>query len=174
VTPAETTEHAHRIVIADANVLINLIHVSRLSICWNLPGYGFVAPEHVHEEITNVGQRAVLDEALTQGHLRTEAITDPAAIQLFADLTARLGRGEAACLALAVHTGWAVASDEKGRFRKEVLSRIGNDRIVGTADLFVLAIRCRLLTIQEADADKVSLESRRFVMPFQSFSELLT
>ena len=74
----------------------------------------------------------------------------------------------------AVFTGWTVASDEKGRFRREAQDRLGSDRVIGTADLFILAIRCRLLTIEEADADKLTLEVRRFTMPFQSFGELLS
>ena len=174
MNPSEPTEHEQLVVISDTNVLINLIHVSRLHLCCDLPAHAFVLPEHVYVEITDVPQRKALDEAIAEGYLRIHRTTDPDTIRLFGELTSRLGRGEAACLALAVDTGWTVASDEKGRFRAEAVDRIGNDRILGTADLFLLAIRCGLLTVQEADADKATLESRRFAMPFESFSELLT
>ena len=34
------------IVVTDANVLINLMHVARLDLCARLPGDGFVVPDH--------------------------------------------------------------------------------------------------------------------------------
>ena len=74
-----------RVVVTDANVLINFMHVGRLSLCAELPNLEFVVPDHVRH----------------------------------------LGRGEAACLVLAEKNGWTVASDEKGRFRREAVARIG-------------------------------------------------
>ena len=102
---------------------------------------------------------------------RIALITDPEDIDLFAELITHLGRGEAACLVLAARYGWTVASDEKRRFRREAVQRIGSDRVIGTADLYALAIRAGLITIEEADVDKATLEARRFKMPFGSFRE---
>src|SRR6185436_15539716 len=94
-----------------------------------------------------------------------------ASLTLFTQLVVHIGRGEAACLALAVAKGWMVASDEKRRFRREAEARLGKDNIVRTQDIFVLAIATGLLTIEEADADKATLERRRFRMGFASFRE---
>jgi hypothetical protein len=44
---------------------------------------------------------------------------------------------------------------------------------MGTADVFVLAIRAGLISISDADADKALLAQRRFRMPFASFGELV-
>ena len=55
------TELARCVVATDANVLINLIHVSRLHLCRELAGYDFVVPDHVREEIVREDQRAMLD-----------------------------------------------------------------------------------------------------------------
>ncbi len=66
-----------------------------------------------------------------------------------------------------------MASDEKRRFRREAVGRIGADRILGTADLYIRAIRAGLIAVDEADADKAMLEDRRFKMPFGSFRELV-
>lgn len=160
-----------RVVVADANVLVNLIHVSRLHFCSDLPGLMFMVPDHVREEITRREQRAELDQALDSGLLHLVSITDLGAISLFADLVARLGRGEAACLVLAEKHGWSVASDEKGQFRREAVGRLGETRILGTAELFVRAIDANLITVEEADADKAALERKRFRMPFRSFRD---
>lgn len=159
------------IVVADACVLINLMHVARLDLCARLPGLELVVPEHVREEI--IRQRAALEDAISRGVLRLEAITDLTAFALFAQLTERLGRGEAACLTLAAERSWLLASDEKGRFRREAEERLGKDRILGTADLFLKAIHAGLMTIDEADADKKVLEARRFKMSFASFRDLI-
>lgn len=165
------TDRVQRIVVSDANVLINLMRAGRLELCRDLPGLEFVVPDHVREEITVPEQREALDDAVADGLFQIAAITEPKDIALFADLTVHLGRGEAACLVLAARNGWTVASDEKRRFRREAVNRIGEDRIIGTADLFIRSIRAGLLTIEEADADKTLLEERRFRMPFRSFRE---
>lgn len=161
------------VVVTDANVLINLMHVTRLELCARLPGHEFVVPDHVREEITDAGQRSTFEQAVARGIFRIEAITGIESVMLFAELTLHLGRGEAACLAIAVERGWSIASDEKRRFLREAESRIGRARILRTHDLYVLALRAGVLTVEEADADKAKLEQRRFRMPFASFHELV-
>ena len=84
-----------------------------------------------------------------------------------------MGRGEAACLALAVTENWIVASDEKRRFRREALARLGEGRILTTPGLMVLAIRAGIITIEEADQAKAVLETKRFTMGFASFNEFI-
>ena len=162
-----------RVVVTDANVLINLMHMVRLDLCAALPGLEFVIPEHVREEIKTPEHRKALDSALAGGLFRIASITEPEDIALFADLTVHLGRGEVACLVLAIRHGWMVASDEKRRFRREATSRIGADRIIGTADLYLRAIHANMITIEEADVDKARLEAKRFKMPFGSFREVV-
>lgn len=66
-----------------------------------------------------------------------------------------------------------VACDEGGRFRREALTRVGQDSLVNTPGLVVLAIRRRLLTIEEADGIKDVLATRRYKMPFESFRDLV-
>lgn len=41
-----------RVVVADANVLINLLHVGRLEKCSRVPDLELVVPNHVWEEIS--------------------------------------------------------------------------------------------------------------------------
>ena len=161
------------IVVTDANVLINLMHVARLDLCSRQPGYEFVVPDHVRAEITDANQRVALDDAVVRSVVRIEAITDVSAVTLFTELIAHIGRGEAACLTLAIERGWWVASDEQRRFRREAERRIGADRIIGTKDLYLLAIRAGLLTVEQADEDKTVLERHRFKMDFESFCDLV-
>jgi predicted nucleic acid-binding protein len=162
-----------RTVVTDANVLINLMHVSRLGLLAKIPNHEFVVPEHVREEITVATHRTTLDAALTAGWLKIEVIDDIGAITVFTELIARIGRGEAACIAIAAQKGWLIASDEKKRFLREATARVSVGPILTTVDVFLLAIKAGLLTIEEADADKVTLEGRRFKVPFGSYREIV-
>lgn len=166
------TDEQRRVVVADASVLINLIHVSRLDLCSRLPGISFVVPDHVRDEIKYPDQREAFDRAVEGGVFQIVSITDLADIADFSNLTAHLGRGEAACLVLASRNGWDIACDEKGRFRREALERLDADRILGTVQVYVMALEGGLLTVEQADEDKALLAERRFQMPFESFREV--
>lgn len=161
------------IVVTDSNVLINLMHVARLYLVGRLPGYRFVIPDHVREEILRPEQQAALESVIEKGTLVVESITGIEDLMSFSELTDHVGRGEAACLVIAARRGWLLASDEKGRFRREAVSRLGNRRLLGTPDVFLLAIQAGLLSVEEADHDKTTLEQVRFKMPFSSFGERL-
>ena len=93
------------------------------------------------------------------------------ALALFGDLRDLMGRGEAACLALAATTGCHLASDEKKRFRRKAVELIGEARILRTEDLLVAAIRGGRITVAQADGYKVVLAENRYTMPFGSFAE---
>jgi predicted nucleic acid-binding protein len=163
-----------RIVVTDANILINLMHVCLLDLLWRIPNYEFLVPEHVREEILEPSQKAMLTSSIELGHLKVVPITNFATLKVFSELIAFIGRGEAACISLASEQGWTVASDEKRKFRREALSRLGNDSVIGTQDILVQAIRAGLLTVESADQHKLDLEKRRFTMQFSSFRDLLS
>jgi predicted nucleic acid-binding protein len=162
-----------RIVVADANVLINLLHVQRLDLLAALPGFEFVVPDDVISEIIDSAQRPALDAALSGGRLRRETMTDSHELTDYALLRQVMGAGESACVVLAQARGWLIASDEKGRFRREVNERLGPGRLVTTPGLFVLAIRAGVMTVEEADDAKRILEQRRFRMLFPSFRNVI-
>ena len=81
--------------------------------------------------------------------------------------------GEAACIARAVRRGALVASDEKRAFRREAEARLGPGRVLNTPGLLLLGIRRGILTVDEADEMKQTLERLRFRMMFESCRELL-
>ncbi len=97
-----------RIVLTDANIIINLIHTQCLGILGKLPGYEFVVPDEVVREVTDPGQGEVLQAAIAAGALRAITIDDLATLKLFAELVAIMGSGEAACLSIAQTRGWLV------------------------------------------------------------------
>jgi predicted nucleic acid-binding protein len=162
-----------RVVVTDANVLINLIHVGRLELLGSITGYEFVVPPEVVAEVTVPEQAAMLAGAIAGGHVEVQSFSGTAELVVFAELIRMVGKGEAACLAMAEVHGWYVASDERGKFLRLVEERLCPRRILNTVGLFVLAIRAGLITVGDADRDKLVLEAHRFKMRFSSFRDLL-
>jgi predicted nucleic acid-binding protein len=162
-----------RVVVTDANVLISLMHAGRLDLLGALTAFEFVVPDHVVAEITVPAQRQALEIALTRSALSKQSITDPRELATYAGLRRIMGSGEAACLAMAEARGWVIASDEKRRFRREVIARLGEGRLVTMAGLFVIAIRAGAISVEEADQVKELLQRHRFRMTFRSFRELV-
>src|SRR2546430_9969052 len=59
-----------RVVVTDANILINLIHVGRLDLLGKLPPYSFVVPEEVVKEVKDPSQAEALQTAISSGLLQ--------------------------------------------------------------------------------------------------------
>jgi predicted nucleic acid-binding protein len=150
-----------------------LLHAGHLALLAAIPSYEFVIPEDVIAEITDGEQRQALEGATAAGYLVRATVTDPAEQASYGELRLVMGKGEAACLALAQSRGWLIASDEKGRFRREVFARLGEGRLVTTPGLFVLAIRAGAISVAEADHAKAILENHRFRMAFASFRDVV-
>ncbi len=165
---------AVRTVVLDASVVINLIHAGRLDLLAKIAGYEFVVPQQVVAlEVTYPEQAKALSAALEAGWVRRVESTDSEEIRMYAELSAVMGKGEAACLAMGACRGWMVGCDEGGRFRREALARVGREGLVNTPGIIVLAIRRGLLTVEEADRIKDLLAQRRYVMPFGSFRDVV-
>jgi predicted nucleic acid-binding protein len=161
-----------RVVVTDANILINLTHIGRLSILGELPPYSFVVPEQVVGEVTEPLQSAAVAMAVASGWLEQAQLTEIRELTVYAQLVQSLGAGEAACLSLAECRNWFIASDEKRKFCRETISRLGTGRLINTAGILLHAINIGVITVEDADHAKALLEERRFVMKFSSFRDL--
>jgi len=162
-----------RVAVTDTNILINLIHIGRLDLLGKLPPYSFVVPEEVVKEVREPQQAQALHTAISSGLLLEVQLADPAELKVYADLIQILGSGEAACLSLAQCRHWLIASDEKKRFRRETLARLGTGRLLNTPGILTLAITGGVLTVEDADQAKAVLELHRFIMSFRSFRDVL-
>ena len=169
VLPQNTTS----VVITDASVIINLCHTGHILLLGRITKFEFVVTDEVIAEVTEPDQQRSLSEALIACALRRESISSPEELTTFAELTQILGTGEAACLAVAEHRKWLVACDEKRVFLREARKRLGADRILNTAGLYVHWIRAGVLSVGEADAAKGILESHRFKLAFDSFGDVI-
>ena len=161
-----------QVVITDANILINLLHIGRLSILGRLTQFEFVIPDEVVAEILDEDQAEALQAAIYAQYVKRVSFQDIEELTAFAALSHFLGEGESACLALAQQRGWWVASDEGGAFRREAQQRLGPGRLLNTPGILLSAIRAGILTVEEADEAKAVLEQHRFRLRFGSFREL--
>ena len=166
--PAATT-----VVITEANVLINFVHIGQVALLGDLPAYRFQLPTEVLNELTDGDQRTQIVAAIAAHQLDLIAIEALDTLTLFGDLRDLMGRGEAACLAVAATTGCHLASDEKKRFRRKAIELIGEARILRTEDILAEAIRCGTRTVAQADEYKLILAANRYRMPFSSFADQL-
>ncbi len=138
-------------VVVDATVIIHLAKAEHLALLGCVKGWAFVVPDQVVAEVTYADQAAALARALAAGHLLKESSTDPREIAIYAELRQRMGRGEAACLAMASCRGWMVASDDQGRaFRRLVREHIGEGRLIDTAAIVQTACEQGELSPDEA------------------------
>ena len=153
-------------------MLINLIHVDRLGLLGALPGLEFVVPPEVESEVRVVAQAQSLVRAIGKDHLQRRNFVTTAELQRYAQHVQVLGKGEAACLAMAQVHGFSVASDERGKFANLASLHLREGYILNTPGVFILAIRASLMTVEEADHDKRVLARSRFVMRFSSFREI--
>ena len=170
--PTDDRSEPSTTVVTDANVLINLIHVDRLKLLGALSGYEFIVPPEVESEVITPHHSEALARAFDASHLRRRRFSSAVELALYAEHVQVVGKGEAACLAMAEVHGWNIASDERRRFATLAVKRLGAGRILSTPGVFVLAIRADLITIEDADKDKSMLAQKRFAMRFSSFREV--
>lgn len=121
-----------RLVLVDANVLLNFALVDRLDLLGALSDLDFRAPAEVMAEIIKQPERSRVEASIRSGHVGETSLTDVAELVLFSELRQSMGMGEASCLALAVSQRAWIASDEKRVFRREAEARLGPGRILNT------------------------------------------
>ena len=169
----ESAPDRRAIVVCDACVLINFLVVDRMDLLTRHLDYRFVVTEHAKAEVTDPVQHERLLTVIESRELEQADLTDPESLAVFAKLSAVLGGGEAAAIALAAERNWAIATDELGRTFREVESRLGEGRLLTTPGILLQAIRNGALPVEEADEIKARLEAHRFKMNFASFADLL-
>jgi len=162
-----------RVVVTDTNILINLTHIGQLDLLAKLPPYSFVVPEQVVNEVKDPDQAGAIHAAISSGFLQEVQLTAIQELAIYAELIQIMGIGEAACLSLAQCRGSLIASDEKRKFYRETVTRLGSGQLLNTAGILLHAIKLGVITVENADQAKSLLELRKFKMNFRSFRDIL-
>ncbi len=164
-------------VITDTSVLINFLAVDRATLLVEHSQIHFFLTDHVRAEVTAhyPEQFARLDAALSDGSLQQLRVESPEELEIFATLALqrRLGAGECAAIAAAVHRGWGIAIDDKAAM-KQTARLYPATPVHTTQSIIISLIRLGLLDIAEADSLKTAWETTyRFRLPFKSFGNVL-
>jgi predicted nucleic acid-binding protein len=159
-------------VATDTCILVNFLCIGRLDLLGSLHPYRFFIPPEVKGEIEDPDQLDAIEEAIHRGWLHETRLEGPTELEIYANATERLGSGESACIALVQSRNWVLATDDsKGVKWSRVIS--AGFQVLNTPGVILLGIRRGLLTIEEADELKATLEQHRFRITFASFREVL-
>lgn len=169
---------APAMIVADTSVLINFLRIDRMDLIGAHPD-AFLVTDHVATEIIDPIQQSRYATALAAGSLVEQRVDDPVEVAIFLRLAqrGRLGAGERSAIAVALNRGYRLAIQDNRAIRRAIqeAGMSGNAiPIVRTQDIVVELIRCRALTVENADAMLADwARNHRFKLKFSSFSELL-
>jgi predicted nucleic acid-binding protein len=157
---------AVRDVASDACYLINFLAVDRIDLLARRTDRRIHIPLEVDAEIQRPEQRVRLIDAIDSGHLRmAEMVEIPELTEYTGLLGELIGKGEAACLAIAIARGWTVASDERRRFGRLARERLPDRPVITTRATIIEAVGLVHLTVAEAFAIQDTLaEDHHFQM----------
>lgn len=142
-----------RPLIVDACIVITFGREERLDLVTSGPRR-IVIGGRAREEVERRPAKSQLEEAVREDRVDVESVDlgDPdeqEALTRYDGMPAFEGRGDAEIIALAVSRGYVVGSDDRA-IRRQVRKDLGPDRIAGTLDLIVWAVRDGRLEIDSA------------------------
>ena len=164
--------------LANTTVLSNFAAVGRLDLIRQLHARLYISNE-VYEEILDGLEEGYdfyagidtqihpFDEA---GWIELVSMADEEELHLFRSLPRRLHRGEASCLAIARHRGWAFLTDDK---LARTAARGWDIVVSGTLGVLVQAVKRELLMGEAADGLLQEMIARGYRSPFSSLQRLL-
>jgi predicted nucleic acid-binding protein len=164
--------------LTNTTVVSNFAAVGRLDLLKRVHGYLYV-PNQVYEEILDGLEEgdgfytAIEDQIYPlaeKGWMELVSMSDDEEFRIFQSLPRRLHHGEASCLAIARHRGWALLSDDKLARR---LAKSMGIMVSGTLGVLTRAVRGQFLTVEEADKLLRDMVARGYRSPFHSLEQLL-
>ena len=164
--------------LANTTVLSNFGAVDRLDLIQQLHRRLYISNE-VYEEILGgleegydfyAGIDAQIHPFAQEGWIELVSMVDEEELRLFRSLPRRLHRGEASCLAIARHRGWAFLTDDK---LARTTARAWGIVVSGTLGVLVQAVKHELLTGEAADELLQEMIARGYRSPYSSLQRLL-
>jgi len=161
-------------IVLDTSILLNFVKVERVGLL-GLLGAPVLLLDQVLDEVVQPTQRDVIEEAIAEGTLDLQSVTDLKEVTLFSELRAggRLGAGECAVLAVALNRH-LIAGLQDRKARAEAERRDKSLRLYQTEDVFLRLLSFSHVTLAKADHLLVELETKhRFKSRINTFSELM-
>lgn len=150
-------------VAADACFLINFLAIDRTDLLGRRLDYRIHIPMEVVGEILRPDERVRLLRAIERGDMYTVELVEINELTEYSGLVReQIGKGEAACLGIAIARGWTVASDERRRFARLARERLPDRPLITTRATIIQAVALGHSTVAEAFAiqDVLAAEHR--------------
>jgi predicted nucleic acid-binding protein len=116
------------------------------------------------------GLEALVDPSAEHGWLKPTSVTVGPELTTFVALPRRLHRGEASCLAIALHRGWLLVTDDEAARRQ---ARDMGVRYTGTLGCLVLMVERDMVTLEDANAWLGAMVERNYRSPVNRIDDLL-
>jgi predicted nucleic acid-binding protein len=164
--------------LTNTTVLSNFAAVGRLDLLQQLFGQIWITTE-VYDELLDGLQEGYdfytgIDQQIhplaNEGWIQLVSMTGEDELRAFRSLAPQLDTGEASCLAIARHRGWAFLSDDKLARKR---ARAWQIQLSGTLGVLVQAVKRRLLTAEAGDQLLQSMIQRGYHSPYDTLYPLL-
>jgi predicted nucleic acid-binding protein len=164
--------------LTNTTLLSNFAAVGRLDLLQRLFGQIWITTE-IYDELLQGLQEGYdfytgIDQHIhplaSQGWIQLVSMADEQELRAFRSLAAQLDTGEASCLAIARHRGWAFLSDDK-RARKQ--ARAWQIPLSGTLGVLVQAVKRQVLTPEAGDQLLQAMIQRGYHSPYDTLHPLL-
>jgi len=165
-------------VVANTTILSNFASAGRLDVLREVLGKLHL-PAEVYAKIQEgllagyefyTGIAAQIHPFSPTGWLRLVSFAGDEELRLFEELSANLGRGEAASLALAMHRGWGFLSDDA---RARNVSRNHGVSPAGTLGVLLKAVKTDVLSVAQANEVLHQMIGSGYRSPYDNLAELL-
>ena len=165
-------------VIANTTAISNFASVGRLDLLQALLGEVFIS-SGVYDEIQDGLQEGydfysdlegLIYPFTEEGWLRLTSLEGEDELKLYGSLPKQLHWGEASCLAIARHRGWALLTDDK-KARK--VAREWGITLSGTLGVLVQAVQAGLLTVDEGNGLLREMIAKGYRSPYADLRLLL-
>jgi len=156
-------------VIADNTVLTNFALIEGETILFNVFGSGLFTSEEVMKELREGEKKGLVPKREWSG-LKSLAIESADEKRTFELLRLRLGKGESACLTIAIHRNLKVLTDDLDARR---FAQRRGIPVSGTVGVLVLAVKTKSLTLQEGNRFMSELIGHGFYSPYKSLEKLI-
>jgi predicted nucleic acid-binding protein len=149
--------------VLDACLIITFGSVERLELLIEAPVGRVIVAARAFAEVKRPPARDLLRTAVSEDRIHREAIdlerqAEQEAFARFNGRPAFRNRGEAEVLALALTRNYIVGSDERP-VQTAAIQELGRQRVAGSLDILIWALRDRRLSLAEAEALVDELDS---------------
>lgn len=155
------------LLIADTTVISNFFLIGKLDLLEGIKD--LCATKEVWDELESANKKGILE--ISQTDLKSEILRmNEAEIESFLRLCSRFGRGEASCLAIALHRDAGIVTDDLDARR---FAQRGNIPVSGSIGILVKCVTNGHLSLEQGNELLSRMIQKGFYSPVESLDRFL-